>query len=130
MAAGITVVPRPDLTRPPIRTPASLLGGRPSLPFGAAPPTTRSMRGVARAFFEHVLPAAFVRTRHFGLHASRRRKDVARCRQLIGAPPMPAPQTETWVDAFRRLLGAGPLLCPKCGKADMVVVQILEPLSP
>jgi hypothetical protein len=92
----------------------------------------RSLSGAdfARAFLEHVLPEAFVRIRHFGLHASRRRKDLARCRELIGAPPVPKPEIETWVDAFRRLLGSDPLLCPKCGKADMVVVQILEPISP
>jgi hypothetical protein len=92
----------------------------------------RSLRGAefARAFLEHVLPEAFVRIRHFGLHASRRRKDLARCRELIGAPPVPKSEKETWVDAFRRLLGSDPLLCPKCGKADMVVVQILEPISP
>jgi hypothetical protein len=40
------------------------------------------------------------------------------------------PEKEAWVDAFRRLLGSDPLLCPKCGQADMVVVQILEPISP
>lgn len=92
----------------------------------------RSLSGsdFARAFLEHVLPEAFVRIRHFGLHASRRRKDLARCRQLLGAPPVPTPQKEAWADAFRRLLGTDPLLCPKCGKADMVIVKVLEPLSP
>ena len=93
---------------------------------------TRSLSGrdFARAFLEHVLPEAFVRIRHFGLHASRRRSDLARCRVLIGTPAAPAPQTETWIEAFRRLLGTEPLLCPKCGQADMVIVQTLKPLSP
>ena len=93
---------------------------------------TRSVSGrdFARAFLEHVLPEAFVRIRHFGLHASRRRNDLARCRRLIGAPAVPISQKETWVEAFRRLLGTEALLCPRCGKADMVIVKTLRPLSP
>ena len=92
--------------------------------------TAPSAGDFARAFLQHVLPPRFVRIRHFGLLAARRRKDLARCRELLGAQPVPTPQKEAWADAFRRLLGTDPLLCPKCGKADMVIVQILEPLSP
>jgi len=85
----------------------------------------------ARAFLEHVLPEGFVRIRHFGFHASRRRADLEKCRRLIAAAPVPSPpKDEPWVDAFRRLLGTDPLLCPSCGKAEMIVVQTLQPISP
>jgi hypothetical protein len=93
----------------------------------------RSVSGpdFAKAFLEHVLPARFVRIRHCGLLSTRRRADLERARQLIGGPPpTPPPDDATWVDAFRRLLGSDPLLCPHCHKAHMVPVATIPPVSP
>jgi hypothetical protein len=42
----------------------------------------------ARRFLRHVLPDRFVRIRHYGLLAARRTRDLARCRELRGAPPL------------------------------------------
>jgi len=85
----------------------------------------------ARAFLEHVLPAGFVRIRHYGLHASRRRDDLEDCRRLIGGSMLSLlPQHESWAEAYRRLLGTDPLLCPRCGKAEMISVATIAPISP
>jgi hypothetical protein len=94
---------------------------------------TRSLSGpdFARAFLEHVLPARFVRIRHHGLLSSRRRTDLERARELIGGPPLAPPANDaTWADAYRRLLGSDPLLCPHCHQAHMVLVATLPPVSP
>ena len=41
-----------------------------------------------RRFLWHVLPAGFVRIRHYGLHHSSARKEkVPRCRELLGLEP-------------------------------------------
>jgi hypothetical protein len=45
----------------------------------------------ARLFLQHVLPPRFVRIRHYGILAARRRDDLARCRELLGAPPATPP---------------------------------------
>jgi hypothetical protein len=91
---------------------------------------TRSVSGpeFARLFLQHVLPPRFVRIRHYGLFAARRRPDLDRCRELLGAKPnRPRPKDATWVEAYQRLLGSNPLLCPACKKATLVKTRILAP---
>ena len=87
-----------------------------------------------RRFLTHVLPAGFVRVRHYGLLANRhRREKLARCRELLGmavtppadtAPSDPDPITppghEVEVTPTR--------VCPRCGAGRMVVVAELPPL--
>ena len=81
-----------------------------------------------RRFLLHVLPAGFVRIRHYGFLANRVcRKKLDLCRALLldtmtpsapGAEPAPEPK-----DA-----GEGELavhLCPTCGEGRMIVVEIL-----
>jgi hypothetical protein len=83
----------------------------------------------SRRFLAHVLPDHFVRIRHYGLLAARRRKKLARCRELLAAPPIPKDsREESWVAAFERVFGWHPLLCPACKKAHMLVKRVLPPL--
>ena len=83
----------------------------------------------SRRFLQHVLPDRFVRIRHYGLLASRRRADLNRCRVLLGAEAVqPGQKPETWVEALRRLFGHDPLLCPECKVGRMVVREVLAPL--
>ncbi len=75
----------------------------------------RTVSGVdfARLFLQHVLPPRFVRIRHYGILATRRRRDLARCRELLGAKPLvPRPKDPSWDKAYERLFGENPLLCP------------------
>jgi len=82
-----------------------------------------------KLFLQHVLPARFVRIRHFGILAVRRRGDLARCRELLHAPPPAPPRKDaTWVETYERLLGSNPLLCPKCKVGILVVTRVLPPM--
>jgi Putative transposase/Transposase zinc-binding domain len=89
-----------------------------------------------RRFLTHVLPAGFVRVRHYGLVANRHRQEkLARCRELLGmavtpqadtAPTDPDPITppghEVEVTPTRA--------CPRCGAGRMVVVAEFPPMTP
>src|SRR5271157_755174 len=88
-----------------------------------------------RRFLMHVLPAGFVRVRHYGLLANRHRQEkLARCRELLGmamtpqadtAPTdpdvIPPPVHEATVTPTR--------VCPRCGAGRMIVVAELPPLT-
>ena len=90
---------------------------------------TVSGRAFAWLFLQHVLPPRFVRIRHYGLLAVRRRKDLARCRELLGVAPSPQPQKDAnWVAAFERLFGSNPLQCPACKLGVLVVTRVLPPM--
>jgi len=82
----------------------------------------------ARLFLQHVLPPRFVRIRHYGLLASRRRPDLERCREQLGGRRPPTVPKEPWDAAFRRLFGSDPLLCPRCQVGRFVVRDVLPPL--
>jgi uncharacterized protein (UPF0212 family) len=72
-----------------------------------------------RRFLQHVLPDRFLRIRHYGLLANRvKKKQLARCRQLLGArPPATADeQRSTAADWIRVLLGIDITRCPRCGE--------------
>jgi hypothetical protein len=75
----------------------------------------------ARRFVLHVLPARFVRIRHFGLLANRvRAKALAFCRTLLQTREVtpasqPIPRVTSRADACLRLFGKDPARCPACG---------------
>ncbi len=79
-----------------------------------------------RRFFLHVLPRGFVRIRHFGLFAHRRRAALLPlCQQLLAAAggPEPSRRAEPKCDS------APPLWrCPQCG-GPMVLLERLSPLQ-
>jgi hypothetical protein len=81
-----------------------------------------------RRFLLHVLPSGFVKVRHFGFLANRRRRDNLRlCRQLLAAnsttPPDLAPydshSNEPAADTVER--------CPHCKVGSMRILEILLP---
>jgi hypothetical protein len=84
-----------------------------------------------RRFLLHVLPARFVRIRHYGLHHSSKRAELEQCRALLGLPQaLPeAPQLvlSEWVQA---ILGVDPRLCPFCGQGRMFVRSEFGPVAP
>ena len=84
----------------------------------------------ARLFLQHVLPPRFVRIRHYGILAARRREELARCRKLLGAPPPPPAQKDaSWAIAFERLFGTNPLRCPACKTGVLVATRVLPPMK-
>jgi hypothetical protein len=80
-----------------------------------------------RRFLLHVLPPGFVRIRHFGLMAHRRRRaSLALCLQLLAQSarsPAEARPEEKAVSSLRPLW-----TCPQCGGA-MVLIARLSPVE-
>jgi hypothetical protein len=74
-----------------------------------------------RRFLLHVLPPAFMRIRHFGLLANRRKNsDLARCRTLLGLPAeLPKPARKTVPEHMLELTGDDVTLCPCCKKGHL-----------
>jgi hypothetical protein len=78
-------------------------------------------------FLQHVLPAGFVKIRHFGLHASGNAKTrLVIARELLekarattpssqAAPAAPNGSPRTWQDILRALTGIDADTCPRCG---------------
>jgi Putative transposase len=82
---------------------------------------TLSLDEFLRRFLLHLLPKGFVRIRHFGFLANRRRATLLPlCFQLLGA--VPQPQIERQASAAQE---PRPLwCCPQCG-GPMVVLERL-----
>ncbi len=76
-----------------------------------------------RRFLLHVLPSRYVRIRHFGLLANRKRNaKIALCRKILGSGKTATPRTrreETWQEQLFRICGIDVTLCPVCRKGRM-----------
>ncbi|MBO7674357.1 MAG: IS91 family transposase [Atopobiaceae bacterium] len=78
-----------------------------------------------RRLLMHVLPKGLCKIRHYGILASRgKRERMALCRRLTSTPA-PAPDAAT---LLRRMLGRDPTVCPKCGKTLLPMVRMLGPM--
>ena len=84
-----------------------------------------------RRFLLHVLPARYVRIRHFGLLANRSRKDnIASCRELLGTGKTVTTEKarqETWQEQLLRICGINVTICPVCQKGKMSRIALLLP---
>jgi Putative transposase len=82
-----------------------------------------------RRFLLHVLPSGFQRIRYYGFLAHRRRdQKLARCRQLLAAPPPSAcDETSDYRHRYEEITGASLIDCPACHRGRMVVVDRLSP---
>jgi hypothetical protein len=84
-----------------------------------------------RRFLLHVLPSRYVRIRHFGLLANRKRKtNIALCRKILGdgkTPTQPKTRKETWQEQLFRICGIDVTLCPVCQKGRMYRIALLLP---
>lgn len=80
-----------------------------------------------RRFLLHVLPERFVRIRYYGFLSPRRReRDLALCRELLGAEGPPAVEEESWQALLTRLTGKDPTVCEGCGKGHLLWVRELS----
>jgi hypothetical protein len=85
-----------------------------------------------RRFLLHVLPAGFVRIRHYGILSNRQRHDdLALCRELLEGGPAaePGPQ-ETVKDPEGPESITPTRVCPACGAGRMIVIAEFPPLAP
>jgi hypothetical protein len=78
------------------------------------------------------LPSRYVRIRHFGLLANRKRKNtIALCRKILGDRQTATEQNtrkETWQEQLLRICGIDVSLCPVCQKGRMFRIALLLPL--
>jgi hypothetical protein len=84
-----------------------------------------------RRFLSHVLPAGFVRIRHFGLHHSSCRSKLQQARRRLGLPfELPAILKLKFLDWFKKITGSeeDPRTCKFCGIGRMVPVREFGPV--
>jgi hypothetical protein len=84
-----------------------------------------------RRFLLHVLPARYVRIRHFGLLANRNRKYlIALCRKILEDGKTVSKENdrpETWQEQLLRICGIDVTICPVCQKGRMFRIELLRP---
>ncbi|MGH7645493.1 MAG: IS91 family transposase [Gemmatimonadales bacterium] len=77
-----------------------------------------------RRFLLHVLPAGFVKIRHFGLFAARQVPTaLTHARRLLAGAalrPTPPPPPSDWRTRLRRLTGVDLARCPRCARGTMI----------
>src|SRR5215831_662280 len=84
-----------------------------------------------RRFLLHIVPDGFVRIRHFGFLANRRRRmALAQCRALLAQPAPPAARPESVRDLMLRLTGLDIERCPVCQHGLLQFVAVLAPIPP
>jgi hypothetical protein len=82
-----------------------------------------------RRFLLHVLPDRYVKIRHFGLLANRKRKcHIALCRMLLGSERTETIKDEpkTWQELMLEVSGVDVTRCPVCRKGRMVTIEVLH----
>ena len=97
---------------------------------GAVKEMTLSATEFIRRFLLHVLPPGFMRVRHYGLLANRRREEkLARGRALLGYTAVPRAQSaqESVPERIARLTGVDPSRCPVCGAGPMRCIERFAP---
>jgi hypothetical protein len=81
-----------------------------------------------RRFLLHIVPDGFVRIRHFGLLANRRRRAaLAQCRALFAQPPPATAPPESVRDLMLRVTGLDIARCPVCQEGLLRLVAVLAP---
>ncbi len=91
---------------------------------------TLSAMEFIRRFLLHILPSGFMRIRHYGLVANRRREEkLARCRALLGGDAAPPAESgeESPPERIARLTGLDLTRCTVCGAGPMRLVERLAP---
>jgi Putative transposase/Transposase zinc-binding domain len=79
-----------------------------------------------RRFLQHVLPAGFVRIRHYGFLANRVcREKLDLCRTLLAALTTSRPVAAEPASGPKRVIEREPVahVCPACGEGRMVIIE-------
>src|SRR6266496_2620940 len=84
-----------------------------------------------RRFLLHVLPAGFMRIRHFGFLANRSRKlKLARCRVLLDLEQPPSTSKKSARQLMLEVTGSDLARCPACHVGTLVLLAHLPALAP
>lgn len=77
----------------------------------------------------HVLPAHFVKVRHYGLLSCRHKQEALTVARAFFNVKLPERTREmAWYQVFEKLHGRSPFLCPACGEGLMGVVEVIRPI--
>jgi Putative transposase/Transposase zinc-binding domain len=78
-----------------------------------------------RRFLRHVLPKGFLRIRHYGLLANRRKADLLeRCRTHLGVVKPAAVAEKTTAEWILQMIGVDVTRCPRCGSSTLERTEI------
>ena len=79
-----------------------------------------------RRFVQHVLPRGFVKVRHYGLLANRRREEcLEQCRQLLLAVTMAVlANTAAAKEATTPIEPLRVRCCPQCGSVRLLMIEV------
>jgi len=80
-----------------------------------------------RRFSLHILPAGFVRIRHYGFLASRNKAIQLNIAKAELKQPKWLKITYSWSQIAKDKLGINPLECPFCKKETMMVIKVMDP---
>jgi hypothetical protein len=92
---------------------------------------TLSAMEFIRRFLSHVLPARFVRIRHFGLHHGSCRAKLQQARRVLGLPSqLPIIPKLKFLDWFKQIMKSeeDPRICKFCGKGLMLPIREFGPV--
>ena len=78
-------------------------------------------------FCLHILPFGFVRIRHYGILATRRKTQCLKEARLSLGIAAPQKQSTDWKSIARLRLGFDPDRCPVCGVGRMILIETLAP---
>jgi hypothetical protein len=88
-----------------------------------------SAREFVRRLLLHVLPAGFVRIRHYGILSNRQRHgDLALCRELLIGGEATEPEAVGMVEDAESITPTR--VCPNCGAGRMIVIAEFPPPAP
>lgn len=80
-----------------------------------------------RRFADHILPAGFVRIRHYGFLASRNKPtELNIAKKELGKPQWQKIKY-SWEAIAKEKFGFNPALCQSCGKGTVMIIKIMEP---
>ena len=80
-----------------------------------------------RRFSQHILPAGFVRIRHYGILASKNKAILLNAaKQDLGQPKWKK-AVVGWQEIAEKKLGITPATCPCCKTPTMIIVGMINP---
>ena len=81
-----------------------------------------------RRFAQHILPARFVRIRHYGILGNyKRRERINNILQKMSVPKHPDKIKVPWEIEQLSKMGCSEMICPKCKKSPMILLNVCSP---
>jgi hypothetical protein len=81
-----------------------------------------------RRFAQHILPAKFVRIRHYGILGNyKRRERINNILQKMNVPIHPNKIKVPWEIEQLSKIGCSEMICPKCKKSPMILLNVCSP---